>query len=283
VVAASTKRQPAGVCGDECRVMWARGGDPGDAGSYLAPQGAGADLVVTSCPEVVARPGGNGPEPVLIPFGCDAGAFAGSETSPWPDDVTVGPPVAGYVGRLDDSIDTELLEAVLDEGMSLLLVGPGEEAGGVAPRISSLLDRPGVQWVGPKPFRELPSYLQAIDVGLVPYRAGSAHLESFSSKALEYLSAGLPVVVPDLPGMRALGTGLVVTAHTGGTFAGEARRATERRRDPEALRARQAFAALRDWAGRARDWAGLLGLPVAGGTSRTAAVSCGGGGVSARG
>ena len=44
------------------------------------------------------------------------------------------------------------------------------------------------------PYAELPGYLQAGDVGIVPYRPGAFNAASCPLKVYEYLAAGLPVV-----------------------------------------------------------------------------------------
>ena len=61
-------------------------------------------------------------------------------------------------------------------------------------RIERLLEQPNVQWVGPKPFESLPTYLRAIDVGVTPYTDTAFNRGSFPLKTLEYLAAGRGVV-----------------------------------------------------------------------------------------
>ena len=59
--------------------------------------------------------------------------------------------------------------------------------------MEALLARPNVQWVGAAPFERLPTYMRAIDVGIVPY-ADSAFNQELPLKTLEYLAAGRPTV-----------------------------------------------------------------------------------------
>ena len=72
------------------------------------------------------------------------------------------------VGQLSARIDLRYLEAIAGADVSLLLVGP-RQPGFEPERVARLLARDNVQWVGPKPFESLPSYLRMIDVGLTPY------------------------------------------------------------------------------------------------------------------
>jgi teichuronic acid biosynthesis glycosyltransferase TuaH len=199
---------------------------------------------------------------VLIPNGCDARRFRSSDSSPWPPELTLPAPIAGFVGHLNDRIDLRLLEAVVDAGLSLLVVGP-RNRGFEPDRLPALLGRPGVQYVGPKASEELPPYFRAMDVGLVPYAVSPFNLGSFPLKTLEYLSAGLPVVATDLPATRWLGTDLVAIDSTPVGFAASAVRAASVRRQPGEVGRRQEFAAGHDWSCRALDWAKLLDIETA--------------------
>ena len=163
-----------------------------------------ADLIVASNPVVADawRERGRA-DTLLIPFGCDAERFAASDQAPPAEDVHLTPPVAGFVGHLGDRIDLRLIEAVADKGVSLLLVGPRHPRFELK-RMDELLARKNVQWVGAKPFEALPSYLRAIDVGLVPYADSAFNRGSFPLKTLEYLAVGRGFVARDLPAIRWL-------------------------------------------------------------------------------
>ena len=110
------------------------------------------------------------------------------------------------------------LEAVAQSGHSLLLVGPRQTTFELE-RINALLSLPNVQWVGPKPFESLPSYLRITTVGLTPYADSDFNRASFPLKTLEYLAAGKPVVSTDLPAARWLATDLVTIAKSPADFA----------------------------------------------------------------
>ncbi len=254
-----------GAAGEEISVFWAQ--DDFTAGAELMGLDASrveraelaaaraSDVMVTSSPAVRDRWADLGYPSVMIPFGCDAGAFV-ARGEPSAPDVRVSPPMAGFVGHLNARTDLRLLEAVAHT-MSLLLVGP------IAPefeqaRVERLLARDNVQWVGPQPFQDLPAYLSTIDVGLVPYDYGAFNVGSFPLKTLEYLAAGVPVVATGLPATRWLDTELVVIEDAPDRFASAARSAAERRRDAVAVRARRTFAARHDWATRAEEIAELL-------------------------
>jgi teichuronic acid biosynthesis glycosyltransferase TuaH len=159
--------------------------------------------------------------------------------------------VAGFVGRINERTDLRLLEAIADRGRSLLLVGPKDPAFEPG-RFEALRRRPNVRWVGLKPSGALPSYLQMMDVGLVPYRDSRFNRGSFPLKTLEYLAAGLPVVATDLPAIRWLATDLVCIAGPA-SFADQVDRLLATPRTAAMRERRQAFAEQHGWARRAAD------------------------------
>lgn len=161
-------------------------------------------------------------------------------------------PVAGLVGQLNDRLDLDVLEAVADLPVSLLLVGPRHEVNiETTARLDALIARPHVQWVDRRPFDDLPAYLAAMDVGLTPYANTAFNRASFPLKTLEYLAAGLPVVSTDLPSAQALDTDLLTLATTPEEFAKMTADVLEQPVDPDLIDRRRAFAERHGWDARA--------------------------------
>ena len=117
-----------------------------------------------------------------------------------------------------------------------------------------------MQWIGFRPYEQLPAYLGAMDLGLVPYAATPFNRASFPLKILEYLGAGLPVVATDLPILRWLDTDLVHVVDDGdaNAFADAVERALPGAADPALVARRQAFAARHSWRSRAADYDATL-------------------------
>jgi teichuronic acid biosynthesis glycosyltransferase TuaH len=182
---------------------------------------------------------------VTIENGVDVDAFRSVDAAAMPTDVTLEPPVAGLVGHISDRIDLDILEAVAESGVSLLLIGPISHTYRSA-RFESLLRRDNVQWVGPKPFEALASYMRVIDVGLLPYGDTSFNRASFPLKVLEYLAAGRRVVATDLPAVRSMGP-VVRRAHTPAEFAREVERALAEAPDASATDQRRSVAEAHSW------------------------------------
>ncbi len=201
-------------------------------------------------PVLARRWSAAGHDAQVLPNGCDPDLRRRVAEAQPPSGVRLPGPVAGVVGQLSPRLDLALLEAVVDAGLSLLLVGPVDPA--LDPdRVGRLLARDRVQWVGRRPAGELPAHLGLMDVGLTPYRLTEFNQASIPLKTLEYLAAGVPVVSTPLPALELLPEGIVTTAATPADFAAAARELA--RTGPPAGWRDRAAAVARDnsWAARA--------------------------------
>jgi len=208
-----------------------------------------ADVVFAVSSPLVDLWRGQGADPILLPNGCDAAAFRRVDGAASPPDVHLPRPIVGFSGHLSDRIDIGLLEAVAATGVSLLLVGPRQRT--VDARVfERLLSRPNVQWVGARKFEELPSYLSVMDVGITPYLQTDFNRASFPLKTLEYLAAGLPAVVTDLPAAQSLSSVVRVCSGREEFVRGVAE-ALHQHRDPKAVQARRLVAEQYSWRERA--------------------------------
>lgn len=110
-------------------------------------------------------------------------------------------PVYGYTGSLHaDRVDVELVDAVARKiDGTLVFVGPDM----LTAEQRAVLTRSGKVVVhGPAPYRELPQYMRAFDVCMVPHRV-SEFTESLNPiKLWEYLAAGKPIVSTPVAGFR---------------------------------------------------------------------------------
>lgn len=143
-----------------------------------------------------------GREVELVENGVDLALFASAPPEPPPDIADLPRPRLGFVGGLKShKIDFELLHQVAasNPAWSVVLIGPVE--GGTDRRgdFARLCDLPNVRWLGPRPAADIPRYLKAMDVGLLPYRDVAYNEGVFPLKFFEYLAAGLPVVGSSLP------------------------------------------------------------------------------------
>jgi glycosyltransferase involved in cell wall biosynthesis len=157
-----------------------------------------ADQVVV-CSQALAASRGARRAVSLIPNGVDVEHFRRPQTRP--RDLPIAP-VAVYVGSLHDArIDIELiveLARTLPQ-LKLVLVGPNS----LGRDSQHLLDRlPNVFLLGPRPYLEIPGYLQHADVVVVPHRV-SPFTESLDPiKAYECLALDTPTVATPVAGFR---------------------------------------------------------------------------------
>ena len=218
---------------------------------------AEATLIVAANPAVAASITAATGRPVeLIPFGCDAALF--HRTTPTASTAPTG--TAVLMGTLNERLDLGLLTAVAATGATLRIIGP-RSARWDPPGFADLLARANVEWLGERPFADLPRLLAGAGVGLVPYTHSAFNEASFPLKTLEYLAAGLPVVATDLPAIRWLDAPDVHVADDAALFAKTVRAlldATPDERDGTRERAR-ATAQGHTWAARAELFADLLG------------------------
>jgi glycosyltransferase involved in cell wall biosynthesis len=104
-------------------------------------------------------------------------------------------PRIGYLGLLSHFLDFDVLETLRRErrGGTLVLIGP--ETPATSNRLREFASREGVALLGAKPYDQVPGYVQALDVGIIPFRAQDEFVQGINpNKVYQYLAAGLPVV-----------------------------------------------------------------------------------------
>ncbi len=216
-----------------------------------------ADAVLAITPELLETLGAEDRGHVL-PNGVVAEFFA-TDASEMVKPDREGTVVAGLFGQLNDRIDFDLLDAIADAGIELRIVGPLVGRATCAPaRLEALCAKPGVRWLGPRPFAELPDLMSQVDVGLTPYTTSEFNRASQPLKTLEYLAAGLPVVSTDLPSARRLNSPDVFLATDDAGFVHGVRMAAQESADPLTIARRRAFAQAHNWNARASQLLGIL-------------------------
>ncbi|HEY2812837.1 MAG TPA: glycosyltransferase [Acidimicrobiales bacterium] len=267
-VVVANQRDFLGACGERVSVVYATDDFLAAADLFgarrdvlvqqVTRQARRADLAACVSDEVATAWHRLGVDTMVLRNGCDMEAGASVDTAP-PPDVSLRPPVAGFLGNVSARIDMRLLRAIADRGISLLIVGPVRDEESRV-EIEELTARPHVRWVGEQPSEAMPSYLAMIDVGLTPYADTAFNRGSFPLKTLEYLAAGRAVVSTGLPASRWLDTDLISIADGPADFADAVAAAASVPRTPELVAARRAFAAHHSWDARVAELAPRLGI-----------------------
>jgi glycosyltransferase involved in cell wall biosynthesis len=152
----------------------------------------------------------------VIPNGVNVAAFAAPKTISVSDRLPQleNRTIVGYVGsfskwhRLDYLV--EAATRLTTPSIHFLLVGNGADRA----RIQSLVQQRQLEekftFTGEIPYSKIPAYLHRFDLAVLP------DTEAYCSpiKIFEYLAAGKPVVVPDLPTLRQI----ITPGHTGILF-----------------------------------------------------------------
>ena len=155
-------------------------------------------------------------------------------------------PVLGFAGNfLASKVDFDLLEDVaraLPE-WTLLLIGPAPPD--TASELELLGRHASVHWLGSKPYAELPRYVAAFDVGLIPYVSNAYTRSCFPLKLYEYLAAGKPVVASGLPELAGMEPDVVLVDGSA-SFIQAIQEAAGRSSEADRLRRRE-LAARNSW------------------------------------
>jgi glycosyltransferase involved in cell wall biosynthesis len=145
--------------------------------------------------------------------------------TPLPSDVASLPrPVLGYFGVIDERLDYELIDSLATAFLdgSIVMVGPLAKIDpAVLPR------RSNVHWLGQRSYDELPAYVKAFDVCLMPFALNDATQNINPTKTLEYMAAGKPVVSTAVPDVVRNFTPIVQVARSSAEFVKLARLAAQ--------------------------------------------------------
>lgn len=100
-------------------------------------------------------------------------------------------PVIGYFGVIDERIDLDLLHkvALYNPQRNFVMLGP-------VVKISEedLPREKNIHYLGMKAYKELPFYLAAFDIAMMPFALNDSTKFISPTKTLEYMAAGKPVI-----------------------------------------------------------------------------------------
>ncbi|MEW6180630.1 MAG: glycosyltransferase [Chloroflexota bacterium] len=145
---------------------------------------------------------------------------ARNEFSTPPEDlapiVDLNQPIIGYYGALARWFDYDLLKqiALSRPHYRFVLIGPDYDG---TLRKTDLLDIPNILWLGVKPYKELPHYLQYFDVATIPFIVNEITHATSPLKLFEYMAAEKPIVIT--PMRESMNYPGVLIAHTPEEFA----------------------------------------------------------------
>lgn len=100
-------------------------------------------------------------------------------------------PIVGYVGVIDERIDLQLVDSTAEmlPQFQFVMIGPLAKI-----EENDLPRRHNIHYLGMKDYKELPNYLKAIDIAMMPFALNDATKYISPTKTLEYMAAGKPIV-----------------------------------------------------------------------------------------
>jgi len=195
------------------------------------------------------------PDTLLCPNGVDYEIFAHYRQLPFiqpPADLTPilerKKPVIGYYGALATWFDYSLLRKVAAHRSDLTFVLVGPDYDGTLP--PDLLNLPNVEWLGVKPYEQIPIYLHFFDVATIPFKVNDVTHAVSPLKLFEYMAGGKPVVVT--PMRESAGYPGVLIASSPEEFSAQLDKALELREDQAYLSTIDTVARENTWAVRAQ-------------------------------
>jgi glycosyltransferase involved in cell wall biosynthesis len=210
-----------------------------------------ADLVITTSDTLCQARRSLNPNTHWIPNGVDTEHFS-APARPASELYGVPRPIVGFIGGLSEWVDVDLLASLARRhpGWSFVLVGP------VGIDTSPVAACRNVRLLGPRPYAQLPAYLAAMDVALIPFKHTAVTYHADPIKAYEYLAAGVPMVATDMPALRRLAH-VVRLADSPDSFSAQIEHALIEGRATR-KRERQAEAARHTWSNRFDELTQLL-------------------------
>lgn len=114
-----------------------------------------------------------------------------------PDDIAgLKSPIVGYYGVIDEYINFELLHETAKKlpNISFVMIGPlGDVEENDLPKESN------IHYLGMKPYHQLPNYLKAFDIAMLPFVVNDSTKYVSPNKTLEYMAAGRSIISTKIP------------------------------------------------------------------------------------
>ncbi|HTC27295.1 glycosyltransferase, partial [Dyella sp.] len=206
-----------------------------------------ADLLVVTSEWLYEEAGKYNPRRWMVRNACQYEHFATPPKTVFADEQ--GRAIIGYFGAIAEWMDLDLLEKLAQRFAGHLILLVGTDTAGARARLRHL---DNVMFTDEVPYANLPFYLAAFDVCLLPFQVIPLTLATNPVKVYEYLSAGKDVVSIALPEMHQFGT-LIRTAPDHASFLDAVADALRHPADATQVTARQAFAIEQTWAHRVQE------------------------------
>lgn len=152
-----------------------------------------ADLVLTGGVSLFESKSNQNDNVHCFPSSVDYSHFASAKNSiPIPPDMKkFTKPTIGYIGVIDERIDMDLLQnsaKILPE-YDFVMIGPLAKI-----TEDDLAKAENIHYLGMKDYDDLPNYLKAMNITMMPFALNDATRFISPTKTLEYMAAGKPII-----------------------------------------------------------------------------------------
>ncbi|MBN1899953.1 hypothetical protein JW926_01350 [Candidatus Sumerlaeota bacterium] len=215
-----------------------------------------ADIVFTGGRSLHDSKQGINPKTYCFPSGVEHEHFfkATLKETIVPEDIQrIKGPILGYFGAVDERIDYDLIDYLCRErpSWSVVFLGP------LVMMDKIPIDQPNFHYLGKKEYAQLPNYLKAFDVCLMPFVISELTLHISPTKTPEYLSGGKPVVSTSIPDVISDYSDVVKIAGNPREFVFKVEQALRDKTDDLHLKIRQK-AQTKSWRNIAREMQRLI-------------------------
>lgn len=155
----------------------------------------------------------------LVPNAVDFSAYAGvHDSAAIPNELLeIERPWIGYSGLIGRRLDLELIAEVARKRprWSFVMLGPVRKSR-CETALSVLETLPNVHFLEQRPVDEVPGFVRAFDVCMVPYRQDERSVNSSPLKIYEYAAAGRPIVATRFPVAEELNDFVLIAEEANG-------------------------------------------------------------------
>ncbi|RJQ47984.1 MAG: glycosyltransferase family 1 protein [Nitrospiraceae bacterium] len=165
-----------------------------------------ADLVIVTSPFLLEEKSKYNDNVHLVRNAVDYERFSAlKNVNGIPKDMEYVPkPVIGYIGAVNEKLDYELLDAAARARPEWSFVFVGGYSNRTGSPVSKFINEhpPNVFFLGRRDVKEIPHYVYACDICIMPYRKDDYTKAIDSLKLYEYFACEKPVVATDIPAVK---------------------------------------------------------------------------------
>jgi glycosyltransferase involved in cell wall biosynthesis len=206
------------------------------------------DQVFIHSPAMMEKKGTLNPNTLFVPNGVDYQKYVTPTPEP-AEFLGIPKPRIGYTGNLKTMLDWRLLLdlSTIHPEWSFVLVGRMLAHLDVQKVRGELARRQNIYVVGPRPSESIPSFVQHLDVCIMPYKVDGYTKYIYPLKLHEYLASGNPVVGSPIPCLQAFKEVVLLASGSHEWSSMLARALSPQENTSERRTARQQVAARYDW------------------------------------